>query len=69
MLTTLTNPVKRHVEETPQRRSGELESIGEILRRMRRQYESEMTNEFAPGLSLHLDLCLAVEQRVEEGQR
>ena len=60
--------VKRHVEETPQRRSGEFESIGEILRRMRRQCESEMTNEFAPGLSLRLDLCLVLEQHAEEGR-
>ena len=60
--------VKRHVEETPHGRSGEFESIGEILRRMRRQCESEMTNEFSPSLSLRLDLCLALEQCVEEGR-
>jgi hypothetical protein len=60
--------VKRHVEETPHGRSNEFESIGEILRRMRRACESEMANEFSPGLSLRLDLCLALEQGVEEGQ-
>jgi hypothetical protein len=58
--------VKRHGEETPQRRRGECEHVGEILRRMRRQCESEMTHEFSPGLSLRLDLCLALEQGVEE---
>ena len=60
--------VKRHVEETPYGRSGEFESIGEILRRIRHQCESEMTNEFCPHLSLRLDLCLALEQDAEEGR-
>ena len=59
--------VKRHVEEMPHSRSGEFESVGEILRRMRRECESEMTTEFCPHLSLRLDLCLALEQEVEEG--
>jgi len=58
--------VKRQIEETPQRRSGEVESIREIMRRMRRQCESEMTNEFCPHLSLRLDLCLVLEQCAEE---
>ena len=61
--------VKRHVEEIPYARSGEFESVGEILRRMRGQSESEMTNEFCPHLSLRLDLCLAMEQGAEEGRR
>jgi hypothetical protein len=60
--------VKRHVEKTPYGRSGEFESIGEILRQMRRQCESEMTHEFSPSLSLRLDLCLMLEQCAEEGQ-
>jgi len=60
--------VKRHVEEAPHSRSNEFESIGEIMRRMRRQSESEMTNEFCPHLSLRLDLCLVLEQHAEEGQ-
>ena len=60
--------VKRHIEESPPRRWGEFESIGEIMRRMRRQCESEMTHEFSPSLSLRLDLCLTLEQYVEEGQ-
>jgi hypothetical protein len=60
--------VKRQIEESPQRRYQEFESVGEILRRMRRQCESEMTNEFFPGLSLRLDLCLALEQFAEEGR-
>jgi hypothetical protein len=60
--------VKRHVEESPHSRCGEFEHIGEIMRRMRRQCESEMTNEFSPGLSLRLDLCLALEQCAEEGR-
>lgn len=60
--------VKRQVEETPHSRAGEFESMGESLLRMRRQCESEMRNEFALGLSLRLDLCLAMEQCVEEGQ-
>ena len=45
-----------------------LRAVGEILRRMRRQCESEMTNEFCPDLSLRLDLCLALEQHTEEGR-
>lgn len=61
--------VKRHVGETPHSRSGEFEHIGEIMRRMRGQCESEMTNEFSPHLSLRLDLCLALEQEVTEGWR
>jgi hypothetical protein len=56
------------VEETTQDRRGECESIGEIVRRMRGQCESEMTNEFSPSLSLRLDLCLVLEQYAEEGQ-
>jgi hypothetical protein len=57
--------VKRHVEESPHSRCGELEHIGEIMRRLRRQIESEMTHEFSPGLSLRLDLLLVLEQCVE----
>jgi hypothetical protein len=60
--------VKRYVEETPHSRAGECERIGEILRRMRRQCESKMTDEFCPHLSLRLDLCLALEQGVKEGR-
>jgi hypothetical protein len=60
--------VKRHVDESPQRRAGEFDSIGEIVRRMRRQCESEMTHGFSPSLSLRLDLCLALEQCAEEGR-
>ena len=56
------------VEETPHGLRGEFENIGDILRRMRRQCESEMTNEFSPSLSLRLDLCLAMEQCAEEGR-
>jgi hypothetical protein len=59
--------VKRHVEETPHNRSGEFEHIGEILRRMRGQCESEMTNEFSHHLSLRLDLLLSIEQDTKEG--
>ena len=58
--------VKRHIEEIPHGRAGEFESIGEIMRRMRRQCESEMTHEFSHGLSLRLDLCVTLEQCVEE---
>jgi len=58
--------VKRCVEETPHGRRGEFESVGDILRRVRRACESEMTYEFSPSLSLRLDLCLAVEQCAEE---
>jgi hypothetical protein len=61
--------VKRHVEETPLSLSGEFEHIEEIVRRMRRECELEMTNEFSPHLSLRLDLCLALEQEVAEGWR
>ena len=60
--------VKRYIEEAPHSRAGEFESIGEIMRRMRRQCESEMTHEFSSSLSLRLDLCLALEQCVEEGR-
>lgn len=60
--------VKRQIEKSPHSRSGEFESIGEIMRCMRRQCESEMTNEFCPHLSLRLDLCLALEQCAEEGR-
>jgi hypothetical protein len=60
--------VKRLVEETPHSRSGDFESIGEILRRMRRECELEMTNEFSPSLSLRLDLCLVLEHCAEEGR-
>ena len=59
--------IKRHVEESPKGRSGEFESLGEIMRRMR-QCESEMTNEFCPHLSLRLDLCLVLAQHTEEGR-
>lgn len=59
--------VTRQIEESPHSRSGELERIGEIVRCLRR-CELEMTNEFCPHLSLRLDLCLALEQCIEEGQ-
>jgi hypothetical protein len=68
MNVTLLWGVKRHVEETPHSRTTEVESIGDILRCMRRQCESEMTNVFCPHLSLRLDLCLAIEQWAEEGR-
>jgi len=58
--------VKRHVEETLHSHSNEFEHIGEIMRRMRHQCESEMSNEFSSSLSLRLDLCLALEQDIEE---
>ena len=64
----LTCYLQRQIEETQDGRSGEFESIGEILRRMRRQCESEMTNEFCPHLSLRLDLCLVLAQHAEEGR-
>lgn len=60
--------VKRQIEESPHSGAGELESIAEILRRMRRQCESEMTDEFSHGLSLRLDLCLVLEPCAEGGQ-
>jgi len=60
--------VKRYDEETPQSRCGEFESIGEILRRMRRRCESEMTDEFSHDLFFRLDLCLVLEQCAEEGR-
>jgi len=60
--------VNRHVEESPHIGAGEFESLGEIVRHMRGQCESEMTNEFSPHLSLRLDLCLALEQGAEEGR-
>ena len=60
--------VKRHVEETPHSRSGDFESIGEILRRMRREAEASMKPEFSLSLSRCLDCCLAMEQAIEEGQ-
>jgi hypothetical protein len=56
--------VKRHIEET--QFSTEFQSVGEILRRMRRECESEIANEFSPSLSVRLDLCLALEQEIEE---
>jgi hypothetical protein len=56
------------VEEVPHGRHGECESIGDIVRRMHRQCELEMTNEFSPSLSLRLDLCLVLEQCAEEGR-
>ena len=63
------NVVKRHVEETPHSRLKEFESVGEMLRHMRHQFESEMTEDFSHGLSLRLDLVLMMEQWVEEGRR
>ena len=60
--------VKRRVEETPHSRSGEFEHIGEIVRRIRRECEAEMNKEFSPSLSLRLDLCLALEQCIEESR-
>ena len=60
--------VKRHVEETPHSRAGEFESIGEIVRRMRWEAESAMTQEFSLSLSRCLDCCLAMEQALEEGR-
>ena len=53
-------------EDIPHGRCGKRERVGKILRRMRRQCESDMTHEFSPGLSLRLDLCLALEQSIEE---
>lgn len=60
--------VKRQVEASPPRRCDEVERLGEMVRRLRRNCESEMTNEFSPSLSLRLDLCLALEQCIEEGR-
>jgi hypothetical protein len=60
--------VKRHVEEIPHGRDGEFERVWDILRRMRRECESELTHEFSYGLSLRLDLCLALEQCIVEGR-
>jgi hypothetical protein len=42
------------------------ESIGSILRRMRRECESRMTTEFSRPLSLRIDYLLDQEQRCEE---
>jgi len=44
------------------------ESVGNILRRMRREAEAQMTTEFSRPLSLKLDFLLDVEQRYEEGR-
>jgi hypothetical protein len=60
--------VKRQVEAHPPRRCSEFEHVGEMVRRLRRQCESEMTNEFCPHLSLRLDLYLVLEQHAEEGR-
>jgi hypothetical protein len=60
--------VKRHVEEMSHGRCGGCERVGDLLRRLRRQCEWEMIHEFSPGLSLRLDLCLALEQCAEEGR-
>jgi len=60
--------VKRQIEESPHSEAGEFEHIGDIVHHMRRQCESEMTQEFSPSLSLRLDLCLALEQHAEEGR-
>lgn len=60
--------VKRPIEEAPPSRSGEFESIGEILRRLRREGEAAMADEFSLSLSRCLDCCLAMEQAIEESR-
>jgi hypothetical protein len=44
-----------------------VESIGSILRRMRREAEAQMTMTFSRPLSLKIDRLLDEEQRLEEG--
>lgn len=60
--------VKRPVQETAHSRAGEFEHIGAIMRRMRREGEAAMTDEFSLSLSRCLDCCLAMEQALEEGR-
>ena len=60
--------VKRQLEERPHSGAGEFESIAEILRRMRRDVEAAMTQEFSLSLSRCLDCCLTIEQAIEEGR-
>ena len=43
--------------------------LDEVMRRMRRDVEAAMTQEFSLSLSLCLDLCLTLEQQcAEEGR-
>ena len=46
----------------------DFESVGDILRRMRRDTEAKMTSTFSRPLSLKLDYLLDEEQRYEEGR-
>ena len=43
------------------------ESVGDILRRMRWEAESQMTTTFSRPLSLRIDHLLDLEQRLDEG--
>ena len=43
------------------------ESAGNILRRMRREAEAQMTTTFSRPLSLKIDNLIDQEQRLEEG--
>ena len=43
------------------------ESVGDILRRMRWEAESQMTTTFSRLLSLRIDHLLDLEQRLDEG--
>ena len=43
------------------------ESVGDILRRMRRDAEAQMTTTFSRPLSLRIDHLLDLEQRLDEG--
>ncbi len=43
------------------------ESVGDILRRMRRDAEAQMTTTFSRPLSLRIDHLLNLEQRLDEG--
>ena len=43
------------------------ESVGDILRRMRREAEAQMTTTFSRPLSLRIDHLLDLEQRLDEG--
>lgn len=67
MLTLLKrNPQRKQRVARPVDPHG-FESVGDILRRMRREAESQMTTTFSRPLSLRIDHLLDLEQRLDEG--
>lgn len=68
MTSVLKPTIQRKRHASPPVDPHAFESIGSILRRMRREAEAHMTATFDRPLSLKIDFLVAAEQREREDQ-